>query len=88
MLKGKINLLKKELNLLNIKKEKRVFLAFINKVEDKVVVQHNRNTVFVGSHLEFTELFLNESSNNSIFNPEDIVVSMDWRIRPNVFNPA
>lgn len=81
MLKGKVNLLKKELKKLNLNKEVRVFLAFVNKAEDKVVVQHNRITIFKGSYPEYTESFLKWSIKNGSINKHDLVVSMDWNIR-------
>ena len=75
MLKGKVNSLKKELKRPNIDKERRLFLAYLNKIEDKVVVEYNGRTVFKGSSSDYIEF------KDSNIKSNDIVVQMNWGLR-------
>lgn len=75
MLKGKVNSLKKELKRPNIDKERRLFLAYLNKIEDKVVVEYNGRTVFEGSSSDYIEF------KDSNIKSNDIVVQMNWGLR-------
>ena len=75
LLKGKGNSLKKELKKLNIDKERKLFLAYVNKIEDKVVVEYNGSTVFEGCSSDYIEF------KDSNLKSNDIVVQMNWGLR-------
>lgn len=79
MLRGKVKSLKKDLEKLKIDKEKRLYIAYVNREEDQVLVELDRIKIFEGSYSGFSE------SKSVLFNPNDVIIEMSWYLRgPNI----